>query len=1548
MKEQSPHIALRVTRKIFRSFLWLLVGLILLLTLLVGALQIPQVQTRAVQYLAETITKRTGFSTSIQGVHIKWFDTGVLDSVVILDDEARPMIIANQLTVDFDIRTIANDGNILLDEARVQGGVLNLRKNALDSTLNITRFIDTVKSILRKPRTAKVRPSPPVFTISDVGLRDITFQFYDAGKTLIPDRFDYNHFTLYDINADGSNLRIVADTLQVDVRNMRGYEPDYDFTIHDFTGFYQFTNHDMTFRDFELHAGNSVLRDSLVFNYSSKASLGYFNDSVTLVAKIRDSELHTKDLTRFAPALLGYDDFYRVSGDFEGEVSDFTLSDMTFSFGANSTLSGRVSFDGLPETKEAFTDLQLRESRITPSDLKQYVNNDEAYRTVRKFGTVDFDAGFLGFPNDFVANGQFSTKLGYIDSDINLKLFDTPVYSGNLSLQDFDLGTLTDDTLLLQQTSFKGYIEGEGVTVNEARFDLEAKFDYLGINNYNYQNIETDARLAQSFFEGQLSIDDPNLRFTANGTLDFRDGAERIKLTTQLDTALFRELNLSNEHIFLSTKLTADTRGLKIDDLVGSAAFDDLTIAYQDRELFVDSLHFVSTLDSTNRRIALQTERIQAELNGDFKFTTLAEDIQTLTKEYLLIFRNNEEDLKAYYAEIEVKPVECYDDQSYEITYKLKLANVNPLIHLFVPELTLSQNLQASGRATGGFTNIFSFQSTFDTIQYRDHFFYDNEVDFTTSKIVDSTSVLAMLYLHSEQQDIATTNLQAPMEDLSFEAIWNGEHIDFQHYIRRQNTNNFANLLGELEFLKDSTLVRFQPSNLQVLDQVWQFSPQNQVIISNQEVSFDQFRLFSETENLRQEVSAIGTLSSNPEKELTINISSFQIDNLNPLLEEQYQGEINGFLDLRGVLPNPDDTLNHLILNSELAITDFSINNFTVGNIIGLANWNNQQRNLDLDVMVNRDGNRIISVEGEYSPFNQKSQLDLKATLQGAHINVAEPYVDDIFTEIEGVVNGSIDISGSLNYPILRGKGMVADGHIRINYLNTDYSFNGGVFFDDNTIGVDSLILKDSRNQIAVFDGGIFHDGFRDFVLDLNGTLNNVEVLNTSIEENDMFYGRGYATGTDSFLGAINNMDITARAKTEKGTKIYIPVGGIEGVEQSDFIKFVNRSDSSLVAENNLDKVNLTGLNLDLDIEVTPEAYGEIIFDIKTGDIIRGRGQGQLQMLISSQGDFNMFGDLRFVEGGYNFTLYNIINKEFKIAPGSSIAWLGDPFGGVLDITATYSQMASLAPLVIDPNLRENDEVRRKYPTDVVLELTGDLMSPEIAFDINIVDYPQNNLWLRTAVETLDNSVSYDREELNRQVFSLIVLRQFSERGSFDVNGSVGSSVSELLSNQFSYWLSQVDENLEIDVDLGSFDQDQFNTFQLRLSYSFFDGRLRVTRDGGFTDLNNNTSAATVIGDVSVEYMLTNDGRYRVKMYNRNNFNSLTNTLAQTFNTTQGISLMYVESFDKLSELLIDARKRAIEDRKETDKQVSTVDPESLSQSSEQPESAKPVENLPK
>ncbi len=1503
-----------INKRIIKTVLWLTVTLFVLLLLLVTVVQIPYVQTRVLQRLSHIISKKTGFPTSIERVNIKWFDTAVLDSIAIYDEEQCPMILVGRLTVDFDIRTGWDNGNIYLDEARIDQGAVYLIKDTLTNTLNITTFINRVRELTRKKNKT---PSEryPEFNIEQVRLNNVRFSYYDQGNEIITDRFDYHHFSLDSIYADVKNLRSVADTLEIDVQQMSGYQAVHDLKVHNFRGKYWFSDHTMAFENFEMRAGESVLRDSVVFHYDSKNSLGYFNDSVTIKARLRDTELNTQDLALFAPTLLPYRDVYAVSGDFSGEVTDFTMRNLELQFGRSSRLTGVVNFSGLPEIKETFVDMELKNSVVQPQDVRQYINNASAYQNALKFGRVTFNTQFLGFPNDFVANGSFQTQLGGIKSDINLKLEDTPIYSGNLALTDFDLGTLTQRPDLLHQTSFKGFVEGSGVTLEDANFNLKAGFEYLDAKGYRYTNIATDATLARSFFEGQLSIADPNLRFIGNGTVDLRDGQEAIKIQARLDTAFLRPLNLTEDEIFISTSLDADTHGLKVDDLVGDAQFENLFVSYNERPLAIDSLWFQSRLAEDQQRVfALGTERIKASLAGNFQFTTLISEIPELIHEYQLIFKNDKEQLAAYYADQETHRVAHYEDQRYEIDYDLKFKDINPLLSLFVPQLTLSSEVQASGRLTGGYTNIFSLQSHIDTLRYQDHLLYDNDIDITTSKIADSTDVLAAAYFHSERQDFASDKLNARMRDLTVDAVWANDHIDFRQRIKQQGTSNYANLSGELTFLEDSTLVHLNPSELSVLNDRWVFSNQNRVLISNGEVRFSDFQLYQQSPGeKRQSVALVGALSPDADQLFTLRVDYFQVNNLNPILKNDYQGEVNGYADIRNAFGSTQDTTNHLALESELSVTQFAIDGFAVGDIISLVNWDSGRGLMDINLMVDRDRQRVISLGGTYNPIDS-GQLQLLATFQEANIDIVEPFVKDYFSEIRGLASGEFSVTGTLNAPVLGGEGTIADGHLKINYLNTQYQVNGGFFFDDNTIGVKELVLLDDRNQRAVFGGGIAHQAFSQFALNLSGTLNNVTVLNTSLKDNDLFYGNAYASGTVSLQGALNNLTIAARAKTEKGTRFYIPIGGVGGVEQSEFIQFVDYTDTTLTISDKVGKADLTGLTLDLEVEVTPDAYGEIIFDAKTGDIIRGRGAGQLQMLISSSGEFSMFGDLTLQQGGYNFTLYNVINKEFTIQPGSSISWQGDPYGGTLNIQATYNQLASLAPLVLDKQARENDEVRRNYKAQVLLDITGDLMAPKIDFGIAIDEYPRNNTNLLSAVETLENSATLDPEELKRQVFSLIVLRRFSEQGSFDGSSAVSGSVSELLSNQFSYWLSQVDENLEIDVNLGTFDDDRFNTFQLRLSYSLFDGRLRVTRDGGFTDVNNQTSTASVIGDVTVEYLLTPDGKYRVKMYNRSNANTLTQAIGQLNNnaTSQGISLQYVESFDKVSELLNETRDKAL------------------------------------
>jgi hypothetical protein len=126
--------------------------------------------------------------------------------------------------------------------------------------------------------------------------------------------------------------------------------------------------------------------------------------------------------------------------------------------------------------------------------------------------------------------------------------------------------------------------------------------------------------------------------------------------------------------------------------------------------------------------------------------------------------------------------------------------------------------------------------------------------------------------------------------------------------------------------------------------------------------------------------------------------------------------------------------------------------------------------------------------------------------------------------------------------------------------------------------------------------------------------------------------------------------------------------------------------------------------------------------------------------------------------------------------------------------------------------------------------------------------------------------------------------------------------------------MSQVDENLEIDVDVASMDQESFNTFQLRFSYTFMNGRLRVTGDGTFNNTSQNpgaqASASRAAGDWTVDYKLTADGKLRVKMYSRTNVNPILSSVNGQTAITTGASIIHTQTFDEVRDLFRSSRSR--------------------------------------
>lgn len=1447
------------------------------------------------------MSEQTGFKTTIGRVEFYWFDRIMIEQLSITDPEDNQMIGVNRLLINFTFNGIFSDKNIRIDGVAIDSAdVFFTRIQETDSTRNLN--INVFSKRLSKSEKKSAGGGGSI-RIGEAIVQHASFT-YATDRDSIATGFDYNHFSVNLHEAEIQRFVILGDTVEFKVASFQATEKKNNFSINQLQTFFRISDKSLEFQGLNLMAGKSVVSDTVLFTFNNQDDLGDFVNRVSFNCHLSNTVVNPADLALFFPAAGIIPQPVQLNGKVTGRLSDFRFSEFDIHTG-NTHLIGSLEMDGLPDLDETFIVLHLNSSQLDFSDV-DFVLDDPVAERLKPLGRVTLSGQFLGYSTDFVANGEFISNLGKVSSDINLKLdesdFERSTYKGRLTLSGFELGKYLNDTVNFQAVSMDGQINGSGLTTNSADFRLTGIVSSLGIKGYTYTGIETNARFASQLFAGELAVNDPNLKLAIKGSIDLRNRANKFNIEGTIDTLNLEKINLTTKPLFLRSKLDVDMRGLELDSLHGIANLNDFSITYKDESLRLDQISLLAQRDFSQRKLQLKTSVADAEVSGDFYFSDLFNDIQQLLKELYLNIKNDKESISNYYATKVSSP------HQYHADFVFLFKDLKPLMEVSDLPLQVSRNTQLEGRFSSGTTTSIQAYSRFDSLTYGGQAFYKNQIEISASKISDSTQALAMIYVHSANQKLAT-NLET--QQLTTEAIWDGNHVDIEFQVSQQSENKIQ-LNTTIDFC-DSTYIRFKPSTVQLLDQKWDFDPLNEVVTIGKEWIFRNVKLA----NKHQAIGLTGRISPDSTQALSLFVQDFELQSINPLIHRKLLGKTNATIILTNYF-------GQSTIQNRVKVDQLSVDGFLIGDITGDNLWDPEERRFALKFFVDRIGNRIVNCEGYYNPSAESDPLNVTARFTEANLKVFEPFLDDILSEFQGTISGTYTITGHLADPKLNGSGRIENGGLVINYLKTAYQFNGIIGLTPTSIYFQEINLTDALRNRGVLNGNITHTNFANMELNLMARFTDFQVLNTSAQDNSLFYGQAYASGDAAITGPVNNLKITANATTRKNTRIFIPISGTTTTEQKDFISFVNFTDSTYrigKSKETEKRVNLTGLTIDFNIDVTPDAYCEIIFDLKAGDIIRGRGTGKIKLQLDTKGEFNMFGPMEFTEGWYNFTLYDIINKEFEVKPGSRITWYGDPYQAVLNIDASYNQLASLAPILSDPALREVTQIKRKYPVQVLLKLDGPMLSPQIAFDIDAKDLPKSipvdgrpPVALDLEFYSFKNKI--DEQELKKQVFSLIILRRFSPlESTMSMSGSVANSVSEFLSNQLSYWMSQVDDNLEIDVDLGTMDQETFNTFQLRLSYTFLDGRLRVTGDGTFYNqpsaTNTNTqpgSNSPVAGDWTVDYLLTPDGKFKVKMYSRTNVNQLaTNPTNQTTLTT-GVSLMYIQSFNELKDLLRSSR----------------------------------------
>ena len=122
--------------------------------------------------------------------------------------------------------------------------------------------------------------------------------------------------------------------------------------------------------------------------------------------------------------------------------------------------------------------------------------------------------------------------------------------------------------------------------------------------------------------------------------------------------------------------------------------------------------------------------------------------------------------------------------------------------------------------------------------------------------------------------------------------------------------------------------------------------------------------------------------------------------------------------------------------------------------------------------------------------------------------------------------------------------------------------------------------------------------------------------------------------------------------------------------------------------------------------------------------------------------------------------------------------------------------------------------------------------------------------------------------------------------------------MAEFASSQLSNLIGRISDDVDLGINYRPGNSIASDEFEVAVGKAFFNNRVQVSTNVGVTASNSSSSqnGAQFIGDFTVEYLITNDGKLCVKGFSQSNDRNL-NQLNQA-QTTQGGGLAYSREFN--------------------------------------------------
>ena len=1292
-------------------------------------------------------------------------------------------------------------------------------------------------------------------------------------KTFDVDNLAYRHLSFI-----VSGFYYTEDSMALNVTQCSTIDKN-QFTLRSFQSDFRMDKHSIKVRNLKLSTNNSSIDASIVLGFSSLQSLQDSLQNMQVNVQVCNASIQNADILYFDPDLLKMAFFKKLQnistmkGNIRGTINNLVVNNLIVTTGLNTRIACDCKIIGLPFINKAIFDFPNLSIKTGRNDIVMIVDTlwPKSIAIPEKAALFIVYKGSL---RSFRSTVNIESSIGLAQAVIVDSLGD---FKAKTSISNVDIGFLLKNKARYGLITLDAEMQGQGLNGKSITATINTNVSSVFFNAYTYHNLTVQGLIEGKAFDGKIKLADENATFDFNGLVNLNPKHEAFVFDLTVEGVNLQKLHFSNDDLRIGFLAHSALSGVSMNEINGNATVSNIAISHTGKAYILDSILFRSINKPGESEFSIKSSLIDAHYTGSSAPTNLVEVFSSYLNLYFP-FSDALVDKKA--------------DLS-DFTFDIHLHN-HPLISaVFLPELKAFDE----GIIEGHFSTknqILNLTASVKNIDYGSTVLNDLNVD-----------------IHSDQKAI---HYNIACQSLSNETIKADnlllagtiEHGKISTNISSIDDDKNKKFFLHSQLTKDNANFKLtlDSNDFYLMNKRWNIAADNYILIGKQG-----FLIHNLSFSQAGSMLALASVHNRYNDDLSIVIKHFNLFDVAGIIAKD-SSLINGILDGKILLTQES---NGYKITADASIDSLLVNKVSIGNVtVTVENQSTEKLTAAINV---RGNDNNLSTKGSIITNGNERVLHFNTKIQSLSMKTIQAFSINEISDASGTISGALSIDGTMSKPIITGQ-LTADSVFLTPMVlhNPLHIKHETIQINNDGISFNSFTILDKDNNSAKIDGTINMKAFQNFGLALRMKSNDFLLLNTTAQDNKTFYGKIILDSKISIDGPLSLPVINGSVKLKKGSNITIavPTDSLTNDRGKDVVVFENSKKTNPILMNKAEKQlsGLTGFDITSIIEIDKEATLRLLVDPNSSDSLVVKGDAALSFALDRSGKMSLTGAFNVNEGSYVVSLESIIKRKFRIESGSSINWNGDPKDATISINAGYSVRASPIDLVAGEmsDLTEADKntYKERYPFTVLLKLRGAMLHPDISFEIQLDDKDKGIL--NGAVDAKLTMVNADPSAINKQVFALLVLGRFvqenplqSESGSTET--VVRSTVGTLLSAQLNQLSEKMIKSVALNVDIQSYDDFQTGQAQgrsqvdLGVKKELFNDRLSV-EVGGSVDVEGEkakqNSASDFTSDFTIEYKVTNDGRYRLKGFRHNQFeNPIDGQLIET-----GAGLLFEREFN--------------------------------------------------